>query len=127
MNPFDQDIAAHFEELATEAGRDVVYKRGDVDLDITAVRGNTDFEEADDNGILAEMEVPDWILTAADLSIDDELFEPAEGDRIVVEDAAGRTLTYEILPNEGVTAFQYMDPNRAQIRVHTKLISGGDA
>ncbi|MDY7000032.1 MAG: hypothetical protein SW019_25880, partial [Actinomycetota bacterium] len=97
-------------------------RSGGDEVEVTAVPGKTNFQRADDNGLIVEVEVHDELIAAADLVINEETFEPAEGDQIDVAEGA-TVLTYEVMPpGPGESAWRYKDPGRSALRIHTKLI-----
>jgi len=110
--------------LQTAGGRTVTYRRhsGGDEVEVTAVPGKSLFQRADDLGLVTDMEVHDELIAAADLVLNEETIEPAEGDQIDVT-LNGVTFTYEVMPpGTDEPAWRYMDPGRSALRIHTKLV-----
>lgn len=100
-------------------GQSVTYLRGSraVGSSLTATYGSTVFEQDSQVGIV-RWEAKDFIFTAADLTIDSVVVEPANGDKIT--DHNGNE--FEVLGLDGTPCFRYSDPYRKQVRVHTKQV-----
>ncbi len=108
--------------LFQEWGEEVVYSRGGYNCDWRAVQGKTDFEQTDANGVLITFQSADWIGQAS--SLVDEMgtrIVPTRGDRIY-RYSDETTFIYEVLNLGSTPCYQYSDPDRFTIRVHTKLI-----
>lgn len=102
--------------LAGQTAVAVVYNRqGDFGAEsapITATRGSTPYEAANEDGIVTRWETRDYITAAASFPFS----EPIDGDTIT---DAGRTYQVQSLP--GQRPFRYCDPGRALMRIHCKL------
>lgn len=107
--------------LKASASDDVVYSRGADSITIAATPGEQTFANVDASGLLTEVRSRDFIITAADLVlvavIGPSPDTPRPGDTI---DHAGRR--YEVLEMPGEPAFRYLNPDRLQMRIHTKEI-----
>lgn len=91
------------------------YSRGEVDLSITVVPGRTEWESDGDEGAVVRMESPDFFVLVSDLGA---LSRPQAGDQIVYDSSV-----YEVMSPDGASPWQWADwPNRAVLRVHTKLV-----
>lgn len=100
--------------------RSVVYRRGQDSIPIQASKGTTPQEGNEVEGFAINAEFTDWIITAADLVLQDEQVEPETGDRIE-ETVGNQVFVYEVrppFPNQ--PPFRYCDPNRTDMRIHTK-------
>lgn len=96
---------------------EVVYTRGAQAVTLLATVGRTQFDLADDTGVLQRIESRDFLVRASDLT----LGEPLAGDRIT--DGA----VYEVMaPGGGEAPWRYSDPYRRTLRIHTKLVEPGE-
>ena len=93
--------------------KEVVYRRGPISMSMRATVGRTEFELADESGILQRVESRDFLIRTQDLT----LGHPQSGD-VIVEDG----LAFEVNGPGGGPAWRYSDPNRATYRIHTKSI-----
>jgi len=114
------------------AGQTVVYRRGE-DLEVqidAAARGESTWEQDDEQGVLTELRSVDWLIAADDLSLpgDAGRTEPRRGDKIIVT-IAGVEHVYEVLrPADGEPEWRWMDAAQTVRRIHTRLIElGGDS
>lgn len=100
----------------THLTREVAYARGPQSLTLRATVGRTQFDLADDTGILQRIESRDYLIRASDLTFG----EPKAGDRIT--DGA----VYEVMAPGGEPPWRYSDPNRKTLRIHTKMVEPGE-
>jgi len=116
-------LTAAFAALQATTGRTVIYTRGLNTATITAVPGQSVFEQIADQPELRQMaRAADWLVAVADLVLDDEYVEPAEGDTLLdVDPTTGLNLTYTVCAPFGAPAWQYGNQHRAHYRIHTKL------
>jgi hypothetical protein len=91
--------------------KEVVYRRGPLQVTLRATVGRTEFELADEQGILQRVESRDFLVRADDLTFG----IPQAGD-VIVEGG----LAFEVNSPGGTPAWRYSDPNRATLRIHTK-------
>src|SRR5437764_674388 len=68
----------------TYAASPVSYRRGESSISVRAQVGRSNFSRDDGDGFHVDTEARDYLVTAADLVIDDVPVEPANGDKIVV-------------------------------------------
>lgn len=80
---------------------------------ILATLGETEVEEMTDIAVI-QGKRRDYILQASDLVISGEKFEPTEGDRIIEGN-----LKCRVVAIGDMACFNYLDPYRTMIRVHT--------
>jgi hypothetical protein len=101
----------------------VVYRRGLVQVDeLAATKGQAVVEhDGHINEIDEELESADWIVTTADLVLDETATLPLSGD-LIIEAAGDVTYTWEVMAIAGEPCFRYCDPSRVSLRIHTKLI-----
>ena len=118
-------VVSAFATLKAVAGVAVIYRRqvDDTEISLTAVRGKTELETQEANGLHTRANVADFLVVAADLIVDGERFEPEAGDRIT-ETLNGETLTHEVMsPGGTMDAWTWSDAGRSVIRLHTKLVN----
>lgn len=101
--------------------RAVVYRRGAEEKEVQATIGRTEFEQADDAGLIHRMESRDFLIRAADLDLGSGPTLPRAGDR-VRETAGTQVFVYEVNAPGAQPPFRYSDPYRRVLRVHTKHI-----
>ena len=103
------------------AGVTVTYQRGEQQAQLTAVVGQTIFEQTDEYGIINRTESRDFLIAVEDLALDGQPIEPARGDRIIETDSTG-THTYEVMAPGDEPPWRFSDPHRQVYRIHTRQI-----
>jgi hypothetical protein len=101
--------------------RPVTYRCGDDSLEVVATVGKTVFEIDDGYGAVERFESRDFLIAAAELALDGQLFEPQTGD-IIAETIGGETLVYEVLAPGKEPCWRYSDPYHRTLRIHAKQI-----
>ena len=101
--------------------RTVVYQRGAEAKEVQATIGKTEFEQADEAGLIHRTESRDFLVRTADLDIGSGLVLPRAGDQ-VRETVDGTVMVYEVNAPGGQPPFRYSDPYRRVLRIHTKHI-----
>lgn len=104
----------------------VVYERGVHSVEAAATIGRTVFEVADEAGFISRIESRDFIVRAADLVLNGAAVLPQRGDR-VRETVGPRVFVYEVLSPAGEDVWRFSDPQRTDVRVHTKFVASEDA
>ncbi len=114
--------AAWLEDQRTRhLSRTVTYLRGGDSVDIAATIGRTEFEQADEYGVVHRTESRDFLVLAADLVLDGKATLPQAGDRI--HEAVGEQLfIYEVMAPGSEPPWRYSDLYRRTLRIHTKFI-----
>lgn len=102
--------------------RSVSYARGSSTIELLATIGRTEFEQADDFGIVHKVESRDYLIRTTDLLLDGQATLPKRGDQIREIDSA-TTSIYEVLSPGNEPVFRYSDPYRKALRIHTKHIA----
>lgn len=102
--------------------RPVVYQRGGASVEVSATVGRTEFEQADDAGLIHRVESRDFIVWSADLDLGEGVTLPKPGDRIR-ETSGTSVFVYEVNAPGGETPWRYCDPYRTSLRIHTKHIA----
>lgn len=101
--------------------RTVVYQRGSEAKEVQATIGKTEFEQADEAGLIHRTESRDFLVRTADLNIGSGLILPRAGDQ--VRETVGTSVSvYEVNAPGGQPPFRYSDPYRRTLRIHTKHI-----
>jgi len=102
--------------------RTVVYRRGTDEKQIQATIAKTEFEQADDSGLIHRVESRDFLVRTADLDVGAGLILPRAGDQ-VRETVGTSVFVYEVNAPGGQPPFRYSDPYRRVLRIHTKHIA----
>jgi len=105
--------------------RTVVYRRGVDDKEVQATIGKTEFEQADDSGLIHRTESRDFLVRTADLHLGAGLMLPRAGDQVreTVGTVGGSVFVYEVNALGGQPPFRYSAPYRRVLRIHTKHIA----
>ncbi len=101
--------------------RTVVYQRGAEAKEVQATIGRTEFEQADDAGLIHRTESRDFLIRTADLDLGPGPTLPRAGDQ-VRETVGTQVFVYEVNAPGGQPPFRYSDPYRRVLRIHTKHI-----
>lgn len=101
--------------------RTVVYARGAESKEVQATVGKTEFEQADDAGLIHRVESRDFLVRAADLDLGAGPIVPRAGDQ-VRETVGTSVFVYEVNAPGGQPPFRYSDPYRRVLRIHSKHI-----
>ncbi len=114
--------AAWLEDQRTRhLSRTVTYLRGTDSVDIAATIGRTEFEQADEYGVVHRTESRDFLVLAADLVLAGKATLPQAGDRI--REAAGEQIfIYEVMAPGGEPPWRHSDQYRRTLRIHTKHV-----
>ena len=99
----------------------VSYQRGVDSVELAATIGRTEFEQADEYGVLHRIEARDYIIRTADLLLAGETVLPKAGDQIRETDGT-ITHVYEVMAPGGEPPWRYSDPYRVALRIHTKHV-----
>lgn len=105
--------------------RAVVYQRGAAQVEVNATIGRTEFEQADEAGLIHRIESRDFLFRTADLDLGGGPTLPKTGDR-VRETVGSSVFVYEVNAPGGQPPWRYSDPYRKALRVHTKHIARED-
>jgi hypothetical protein len=96
----------------------VTYTRGEDSVSLAATIGKVPVESTDANGFTIQSEVVDFLITAADLILDDATVLPEVGDTITYG-----TKIYEVMNMPGMGHYRYSDSFGKTFRIHTKEIT----
>lgn len=109
----------------THMARPVVYQRGAAQIEVSATIGRTEFEQADEAGLIHRIESRDFLVRTADLDLGAGPTLPKPGDR-VRETAGSSVFVYEVNAPGGQPPWRFSDPYRKALRIHTKHIATED-
>ena len=115
-------LAQSFQTLASTGGVSIRYVRGDDVVDLTAVPGSTDYETETSGGIFESHQARDYLVLADDLKIGGDRVKPKRGDEIR-ETVAGEEVTFPVMALGGSRHYDFSDPHRQILRVHTKQVN----
>ena len=104
----------------------VGYHRGNDSAQVHAVIGKSVFEIFDAYGVMERVESRDYLVPAAELVLGGETTLPARGDRIKETDGE-KVFVYEVMAPGSEPHFQFSDPYRKTLRIHTKFIGMEEA
>ena len=117
----DRGSAFLEEQRHRHMSRTVVYRRGAEAKELQATIGKTEFEQADDAGLIHRTESRDFLVRTADLDLGAGPILPRAGDQ-VRETVGASVFVYEVNAPGGQPPFRYSDPYRRTLRIHTKHI-----
>lgn len=104
-------------QLKAAGGRVVQYRRLGTVISITATPQQQMRLVTGDDGLVTDVAVDSWTVTAADLT----LGEPRPGDQIV-ETLSLEEIRYEVLPLATAPCFEWFDSSGIMLTVHTKRV-----
>ena len=97
----------------TSDGVAATYVRAAVELEITVAKGQSHWEQDDEQGAIINMETPDFFVRAVDIVT---LGRPVAGDKVVIGDD-----TFSLMSPTNKAVWQWADwPNKTVYRVHAK-------
>ena len=104
------------------ASQRVLYSRSAAEVGLMATIGRTEWEIDAGESVLTKWESRDFLCDAAELVLPGVgLTTPAAGDQIKEMD--GSTVhVYEVCAPASVPVFEYADPYRNRLRIHTKEV-----
>jgi hypothetical protein len=105
--------------------RPVLYRvggRGTDEKEVQATIGKTEFEQADEAGLIHRVESRDFLLRASDLDLGAGPILPRAGDQ-VRETVGLSVFVYEVNAPGGQPPWRYSDPYRRVLRIHSKHIA----
>ena len=100
----------------------VTYERGADSVQVQASIGRTEFEQADEFGVIHRIEMRDFLVRTVDLVLNGQATLPQTGDRIR-ETAGAQTFVYEVMAPGNEPVFRYADAYRNTLRIHTKHVA----
>lgn len=124
-NVLEQGAAWLEDQRHAHMTRTVVYERGADSVELLATIGRTEFEQADEHGVIHRTELRDFLVRTTDLVLAGAATLPQTGDRVREADGV-RTFVYEVMAPGGEPPFRYSDPYRRTLRIHTKHLTTAD-
>lgn len=122
-----RDRLARLSERRRAAMSDMVtYARGEDSVELLATVGATRVEDNNQDGFTVRVIMKDYIITAADLILGEELTLPTIGDTIA-ETVGDKVYTYEVQELGQERCYRTCDPDGRTLRVHVKELSVEDA
>jgi hypothetical protein len=113
MNMLNDALALHWKSLKVAAGETVQYVRGSSVSDVSAVIGQSEFEEASGEGETRTLrKSTDFLILRDDLGS-----EPQRGD--VIKRSTGEV--YDLLPGSSGSSWHWSDGRQTHYRIHTIL------
>lgn len=116
MSFLSDAVSGLMSSLQAAGGESVTYQYGDYPIVLNAVKGETDFQVETHSGAYEHVRSHDWIVKAAELSLNGQTLEPRKGDTIEWDNRV-----YEVMPVGNREIFEYLDPYRKIMRIHSKL------
>lgn len=116
-SPLAKVIRAAHRAASRVQGGEILYRRGDNSVTITATFGRSQMLVETAEAVRTLHTDRDFLFPAADLVLGGQAAKPQKGDLI----EAGAE-TYEVLPLDGEQCFRRPDPAGTMIRVFTKRI-----
>lgn len=90
---------------------------------ITARKSGVQMAGNDGTDVVVQVEYFDWVVGSSDLADAGSRFEPSEGDRIVVVEPGGDTVTYMVGLYGAEECWEPADSENVEKVVHTKVWS----
>ena len=116
MGFFTEALPIHNARLKLAAGESVTYKRGGSQVTLTAVLGQTTFDEIGGDGeIHAQIKSVDFIVVPSELILGGSVEEPTRGDTITRENGE----VFDVMPGSNGRHWTWSEGNQSHIRIHT--------
>ena len=122
MDLLEQGAAWLEDQRHQHMTRAVVYERGTDSVELDATIGRTEFEQADEYGVIHKLESRDYLVRAEDLVLGGQQTLPRAGDRIRETDGT-QTFVYEVMAPGIEPPWRYSDAYRKTLRIHTKHVA----
>lgn len=125
MGPIDVALRALFAAQETLRGERVLYRVGARDVELVALRGQTQAVTESIDGTQFEATTVDWLVDPDELQFDGVPFDPEIGHTLTDED--GRRYTTAYIAGEKVWRPMSSERMTPRIRIHTvKVESTGE-
>jgi len=109
------------EQLSVHASRPVVYRRGELGVELSAVIGRSTYQQDNGEGLVTRSQVRDYLIDTQSLMLSIIGGLPKRGDRIIEIDGE-QTFVFEVMSLGGDPPWRFSDPFRLKLRIHTKQI-----
>jgi len=113
--------AALVEKLMGAAASRVIYRRGELAIECSAIVGKTSYQATTEDGFSVEATAVDYLIKKESLKSGGVVIEPEQGDRI---ETTFDTFEVLHLPDDG--CWRYSDPYGTLYRIHTKKIEANN-
>ena len=108
-------------KLTQHASRQVVYRRDELGVELSATIAKSLYEQDDGEGIITRAQVRDFLIDTDSLLLSIIGTLPRRGDRIVEIDG-DTTFVFEVMSIGSDPPWRYSDPFRIKLRIHTKQV-----
>ena len=109
------------DKLTKHASRTVVYRRGELGVELVATIGRSMYDQDDGEGIITRSQVRDFLIDTNLLLFSIIGSLPRRGDQVIEIDG-DKTFIFEVMSLGGDPPWRYSDPFRLKLRIHTKQI-----
>ena len=120
-NMLDQGSLWLSDQIDDHVSSNVLYRRGSLTVPVQAGKGRTTFELTDTSGILVAIESRDFLISTANLLLDEMPILPGVGDRII-ETIGDKLHAYEVSNFGSEQSYRFCDPYRHKLRIHTRYL-----
>ena len=110
------------QQLTRHASRKVIYRRGQLGVELSATIGKSEYDQDSSDGLITRSQVRDYLINTDELLQSIIATLPKRGDQIV-ELENNQTFVFEVMALGSEPPWRYSDPFRNKIRVHTKQIA----
>lgn len=104
-------------QMITHASREVIYRRGNLTVTVSASVGQTLMKLGQDGQLWMQWTDRDYLIRTEDLVFNEQQAYPEKGD-IIEDTVAGKR--YEVLSPTGESPWRFSDPQGLLLRIHTK-------
>ena len=108
-------------KLTQHASRQVVYRRDELGVELSATIAKSLYEQDDGEGIITRAQVRDFLIDTDSLLLSIIGTLPRRGDRTVEIDG-DTTFVFEVMSIGSDPPWRYSDPFRIKLRIHTKQV-----
>ena len=116
MNLMQEALGLHATTLQAAAGEKITYRRGTQSVVVSAVPGETEFEEFGSEGeFRAQIKYTDWLIKPGCLKFDGQPITPERGDEIERKDGE----RFHVLPGNQNATWRWANAHRTHYRIHS--------
>ncbi len=109
------------DKLTKHASQTVIYRRGELGVELVATIGRSMYDQDDGEGIITRSQVRDFLIDTNLLLLSIIGSLPRRGDQVIEIDG-DKTFIFEVMSLGGDPPWRYSDPFRLKLRIHTKQI-----
>ena len=110
------------DQLKAHASQQVIYVRGNQQVEVSATIGRTEFEIDDGSGIVQRLISRDYLIQATDLILAGNQVIPQPGD-LIRETQGSSVMVYEVMTPGNEQHYRYSDPFGKLLRIHSKHVA----